>query len=614
MATIQPTEAPLVPLKEVDPDTILGIFLAGLECYAGHPAMLYHDGREWRPIEAAEVAGRVERIAAGLHGLGVRPGDRIALLSENRPEWALVDYASLALGAVDVPLYATLPPELIAYVLNDAGACVIFVSNRMQMAKILEIRERVPSLRTVVAFDDGGDTEGVTSLAELERLGAGRVETGEFPGLRALADAVAPDDVATLIYTSGTTGDPKGVELTHFNLASNVAASAQHEVCRISPSEVCLSFLPLSHAYERVLDYYYWRYGGTIAYVEAVDRMADAMLQVRPHVLGAAPRIFEKIYARVTSAHGIRGKIVAWAQRVGDGSVDARVAGRQTAPVGIAQKLADRLVFSKLRERTGGRIRAFLSGSAPLAPEIARFFWAAGLPVFEGYGLTESSPILTGNRPAATRLGSVGQPIPGTEIRITPEGEILARGPQIMRGYFGKSDATAEVIDEDGWLHTGDVGNFDDDGFLWITDRIKNLIVTAGGKNIAPAPIENAAALSPFVSQLVMIGDRRRFPALLVVPDLDFTRARAGEAGVTIGDPAALCRDERVIRLVEADILGRLTNFAHYEQPKKILLIPDEFTVESGELTPTLKVKRRIVEDRHREEIERMYAEAKRAE
>jgi long-chain acyl-CoA synthetase len=306
--------------------------------------------------------------------------------------------------------------------------------------------------------------------------------------------------------------------------------------------------------------------------------------------------------------------IVAWAQRVGDTSVDARVAGRQAGPVGIAQKLADRLVFAKLRERTGGRIRAFISGSAPLAPEIARFFWAAGLPVFEGYGLTESSPILTGNRPAATRLGSVGHPLPGTEIRITPEGEILARGPQIMRGYFGKPDATAEVVDQDGWLHTGDVGNFDEDGFLWITDRIKNLIVTAGGKNIAPAPIENAAALSPFVSQVVMIGDRRRFPALLVVPDLDFTRARAGEAGVATTDPAAFCRDPRVVKLVEADILGRLTTFAHYEQPKKILLIPDEFTVDSGELTPTLKVKRRIVEARYREEIERMYAEAKRAE
>jgi len=610
MATIQPTEAPVVPLKEVDPDTVLGVFLAGIEQYGDHPAMLYEAGGEWRPISAPEVLSRVERIAAELHAIGVRPGDRIAILSENRPEWAIADYASLALGAVDVPLYSTLPADQIEYILNDAGAIGIFVSSRDQLGKILEIRSRVPSLRIIVAFDDPGAAEDIVALAEIERRGAERIEAGGFPGIRALADSVAPQDLATLIYTSGTTGDPKGVELTHFNLTSNLAAAVQHEVFMVRPGEVALSFLPLSHAYERVLDYYYWRYGSTIAYVPAVDRMADAMVAVRPHVLGAAPRVFEKIYARVTAAHGLRGKIVTWAQQVGERSVDARVTGRQDGPQGFAQKLADRLVFSKLRARTGGRVRAFISGSAPLSPEIARFFWAAGLPVYEGYGLTESSPILTANRPGGSRLGSVGTPLPGTEIRIAPSGEILARGPQIMRGYFGMPEATAEAVDSDGWLHTGDVGHLDQDGYLWITDRLKNIIVTAGGKNIAPAPIENTAALSPFVSQVVMIGDRRRFPALLVVPELEFTRTRAREAGVTAEDPEEFCRDPRVVALVEKDVFGRLSRFAHHEQPKKILLIPREFTVDSGEITPTLKVKRRVVEEHYRDLIERMYAEA----
>ncbi len=609
MATTLPTDAPFVPLPSVEVDTIPKTFFAGLDRYGGHPAMLFKDGAGWQSLAGPDVSARVERIAAELYHLGIRPGDRVALLSENRPEWAMADFAVLGLGAADVPLYATLPPDQIAYILNDSAACAVFVSSRAQLAKILEVRDQTPALRTIIAFDDSGDAADVVTLSEVERLGGERIEAGLFPGLRALSTNVGPDDLATLIYTSGTTGDPKGVMLSHFNITSNIAASRQHDVFRVSPGFVALSFLPISHSYERVLDYFYWGSGVTIAYVDAVDKMADAMVEVRPHVLAAAPRVFEKIYARVMSASGFRAKLVAWAKEVGEASVDARLAGGQSGPVGIRQKLADRLVFSKLRAKTGGRIQAFASGSAPLSPDIARFFWAAGLPIYEGYGLTESSPILTGNRPGAVKLGSVGPPIPGTEVRIGPDGEILARGPQIMKGYFGKPEDTAGAVDSEGWLHTGDVGQLDADGFLWITDRIKNIIVTAGGKNVAPAPIENVAALSPFVSQVVMIGDRRRFPALLVVPDHAYTSERAKAIGVTDGGPEALARDPRVHEMIERDVLERLGRFASYERPKKVLLIPREFTVESGEITPTLKVKRRIVERNYQEAIERMYAE-----
>jgi long-chain acyl-CoA synthetase len=609
MATTHPSEAPFVPLPTVEVDTIPRTFFSGLERYGKHPAMLFKDASGWQSLSAQDVATRVDRIAAELHHLGVRPGDRIALLSENRPEWAMADFAVLGLGAADVPLYATLPADQIAYILNDSAVCAIFVSTRAQLAKILEVRDRAPTLRTIIAFDDPGGADAI-ALSDLERRGAERIEAGLFPGLRSMVASVGPDDLATLIYTSGTTGDPKGVMLSHFNIASNIAASRQHDVLRVSPGMVALSFLPISHSYERVLDYFYWGSGVTIAYVDAVDKMADAMAEVRPHVLAAAPRVFEKIYARVMSATGPRARLIAWAKKVGEASIDARLKGVQSGPVGLSQKIADRLVFAKLRARTGGRVQAFASGSAPLSAEIARFFWAAGLPVLEGYGLTESSPILTANRPGAVRLGSVGQPIPGTEIRISHEGEILARGPQIMKGYFGKPDETAEAVDAEGWLHTGDVGHLDDDGFLWITDRIKNIIVTAGGKNVAPAPIENAAALSPFVSQVVMIGDRRRFPALLVVPEYAHTSSRAREIGVTDGGLEALARDPRVHEMIERDVLARLTGFASYERPKKVLLIPREFTVESGEITPTLKVKRRIVERNYQDAIERMYAES----
>jgi len=432
---------------------------------------------------------------------------------------------------------------------------------------------------------------------------------GEFVGIRAISDRIGRDDLATLIYTSGTTGDPKGVMLTHYNIASNVAATRQHRVFDIRPGMVALSFLPLSHSFERMVDYYYWVAGATIAYVDAVDKVAESMLEVRPHVMAAAPRVFEKIYAKVMGATGIKKTLVLWAKKVGEAAVEDRLSGRRTGPTGLKEKLADKLVFSKLRERTGGRVQGFVSGSAPLSADVARLFWAAGLPVYEGYGLTETSPVLTANRPGQVRLGTVGAPLPGTEIRLSQEGEILARGPQIMKGYFNNPTETAETIDEERWLHTGDVGVIDPDGLVAITDRIKNIIVTAGGKNVAPAPIEGAVAMSPYISQVVMIGDRMPFTSLLVVPDYENLTGWARDEGITDAEPMALARDPRVRELLEKEALSRLAGFARYEMPKKVAVVPSEFTIEAGEMTPTMKVKRTVVEKNYRELIEELYSD-----
>lgn len=597
------------PLAAVAANTIPRIFFGAIDQRPTDRAMLHRRGSEWVPISTHEVARKVEQLAAALAMLGVRRGERVALISENRPEWAITDYALLGLGIIHVPIYATLPANQVAYILNDCAASAILVSNREQLEKVSALRVGVPSLQHVICFEDPGSESDALHLPELLARGQAELDAGRGLHFRDQALSVDPDDVATLVYTSGTTGDPKGVVLTHFNLASQVAAVHQHRVFELRPGEVALSFLPLSHVFERMTDYFYWDAGATIAYC-AVDAVADALLAVKPHVVAAAPRVFEKIYGRVMGGSGPRRALVHWAKRVGEAGVARRLAGA-TTPAGLREKLADRLVFSRLRARTGGQVRAFVSGSAPLSPEIARFFWAAGLPIYEGYGLTETSPVLTVNRPGGVRLGTVGQPIPGTELRIGDAGEILARGPQIMKEYWNRPDATAEIIDADGWLHTGDVGVIDADGFLSITDRIKNILVTAGGKNIAPQPIENEVAMSPYIAQVVMIGDRRPFPSLLVVPDLENLSVWARANGIDATDPEELAADRRVHDFIEREAFGRLQGLARYEMPKKIALIPHEFTIDSGELTPSLKIKRNVVEKHYGEVIEALY-EAKR--
>jgi long-chain acyl-CoA synthetase len=565
----------------------------------------------WLDIGYRDMAERVQEASVGLQELGVRRGDRVAILSENRPEWAIADYACLAARCTDVPIYPTLPARQAEYILRDSGAVAVLVSSAAQLEKVTKVRERLPALAHVIAFDDSATGADVLRFEQV--LQRGRAARERHPDWRASALEVVQDDLATLIYTSGTTGDPKGVMLSHGNIASNVTTSVA--LFSFTAEDECLSFLPLSHIFERMFGHYCMFHAGVVInYAESVDTVPADMQEIRPHLMASVPRLYEKIYARVLdsvrTASPLRKRIFAWSREVGERWAEATIARRPVSPaLKLQHALADRLAFAKLRARTGGRIRFFISGGAPLSPDIARFFYAAGLPILEGYGLTETSPVMAVNTFRNHRLGTVGKAIPEVEIRIAPDGEIVTRGPNVMCGYFNKPEATAEAIDEEGWFHTGDIGIIDADGYLSITDRKKDLIVTAGGKNIAPQPIELLARTSKFVSSAVMIGDRRPFPIMLVVPNPVQVKGWAEHKGLPDGELGQLIDHPEVRRKIEREVRMTLRDLAQFEMPKKLLILPKEFTVEAGELTPTLKVRRRIVEEHNRAAIEALYLE-----
>jgi long-chain acyl-CoA synthetase len=562
-------------------------------------------------LSYAELADQVQDFSLGLLELGVSPGDRVAILSENRPEWAVADYACLAARCTDVPIYPTLPAKQAEYILGDSGSVAVLVSSATQLEKVLAVKERLPAIRHVIALEHQAPEPGVLGWSEV--LARGRAARERYPDWRAAALRVAPEDIATIIYTSGTTGDPKGVMLTHGNIASNVSTCVP--LFSFSAADECLSFLPLSHIFERMFGHYSMFHAGVVInYAEGIDTVPADMQDRRPTVMASVPRLYEKIYSRVLDsvrASSVpRQRIFRWARRVGEEWAERTLEGRPVrAGLAMQRRLADRLVFSKLRARTGGRIRFFISGGAPLSAEIARFFYAAGMPILEGYGLTETSPVIAVNTFAHQKLGTVGPPIPGVEVQIAPDGEILVRGPNIMCGYYRKPEATAEALDADGWFHTGDIGVIDAEGYLRITDRKKDLIVTAAGKNIAPQPIESLAKTSRYVSNAVMLGDRRPFPIMLVVPNADVLRDWGARHGVTEETVEALLGRAEVRGAVEREVRKTLRDLAQFEMPKKFLLVPRDFSVEAGELTPTLKVRRRIVEERHRAAIEALYAE-----
>jgi len=563
-------------------------------------------GDELETLGVAETAEIVTEVAAAVRASGVQPGDRAAILSENRTEWALADWGCILAHVADVPIYDTLPADQAAFILEDAGVKLLFASTPEQGRKAQDaLRQAGLEGVPIVLFEGAEEVDGTIGWEEFRVRGR---ETGTtLDDLRSAAAELSPDALATLIYTSGTTGTPKGVMLTHANLHSNVVASGR--VLPISDSDVSLSFLPLSHVFQRMVDYLlFWR-GCGLARAHDIQSVAADFKLVRPTIEVSVPRLYEKVYNKVTDASGVKGALVNWAVSVGMRWADATLEGRRVGPLlALQHRGADRLVFSKVRAAVGGRLRFFVSGGAPLAPDLARFFFAAGLPILEGYGLTETSPVTNVNPPDGIRIGTVGPPIPGTELRIAEDGEILARGPQIMKGYYNRPDATAEVIDAEGWFRTGDIGQLDPDGYLRITDRKKDLIVTAGGKNVAPQPIENRLKTHPFVEQVVMIGDQRKFCALLVVPAFDVVERWAAENGVSAKGRAALVADTRVQAEFEG-VLAQLSDLARYEQPKKIGLLTREFSIEDGTLTPTQKVKRRTVQSLYADEIDRLYAE-----
>jgi long-chain acyl-CoA synthetase len=598
--------------------TLTQLFFTTVDRHAGLPAAFRSKvGGAWVAVTHRQALERVQAISLGMRELGIAPGDKVAIISENRPEWALSDYACLTARATDVPIYPTLTAKQTEYILRDSESVAAFVSTAAQLDKVLEVKGNLPGLKHVIVFDAPAPAaaprrgEGIVSLEAVEAKG--RAAAPKHPNWRTEALEAQPDDLATLIYTSGTTGEPKGVMLSHYNIWSNVQAVLQ--MIPIGGGDECLSMLPLSHSYERMVDYTLFQAGVIINYAESFDTVAANLGEVKPTVVLSVPRLYEKVYARVLenalSGSAIKRTIFFWAKRAGEQWATLSLAGLPIpGALKVKKTLADRLVFSKLRARTGGRIRFFVSGAAPLSADIAKFFYSAGLPIIEGYGLTESSPVLTLNPLDRIKLGTVGRAIPGVELKIAQDGEILASGPNIMKGYFKQPEATREVLDEAGWLRTGDIGELDSDGYLKITDRKKELLKTAGGKYIAPQPIELLVKRNKFVANAMLYGDRRKFPIVLIVPNFDNLERWAQERGLTYGTRAELLQLPDVLAKVEREVMSMLRDLAKFETPKKVVLLENDFTIESGELTPTLKVKRRVVEKRYKDLIDAAYASA----
>ncbi len=575
-----------------------------------------------------EFFEQVRDLSLGLSALGMRAGDRVAILSESRPEWLATDLAVVTAGAVTVPIYPTLSAPQVRYILQDCGARLIVLSTRAQLEKVRAIRHEVPALEAVIAIEPDGapvmsgpakagpyalnDTVGPHALSDVIARGHARM-TGEWGPAREFRDAaraIQPDQLATIIYTSGTTGEPKGVMLTHGNLASNMRGGA--DVLAVNQEDVALSFLPLSHSFERTVSYIYLYAGVTLVFAESIETVGRDIPAVRPTVMTGVPRAFEKLQSRIIekgqAGSAAQAAIFRWAIGVARARGAAMLRGRQVPPlVALQAAVADRLVFSKIRDGLGSRIRYVVSGSAPLGSDTAEFFQGVGLPVIEGYGLTETAPILTVNPPAAPRVGTVGKALPGVELRIAADGEILARGPNVMPGYYNKPQATADAI-RDGWFHTGDIGSIDEDGYLRITDRKKDLLVTSGGKKIAPQPIEAVLKRNPLVGEALLLGDRRKFAVALIVPDFAALERRLKDLGRPPGERDELVRRADVLALYQEIVDALNRDLSQFEKIKKIALLPTEFSIEKGELTPTMKVKRKVIEERWRDTIEQLYA------
>jgi len=564
--------------------------------------MLQRGALGWVPISSTEIYRSVVGVARTLESWGVSKGDRVAILSENRPEWTITDFAALALGAVTVPVYATQTTEQTAFLLNDCGARVIAVSTRNQLEKVLTIQRHTPVERILVM--DAVETAHAVHMQQLMLQGP----TDCDPEFDARARSIGPDDLATIIYTSGTTGTPKGAMLTHGNMASNVAC-AMDAFGFGTKDEVSVSFLPLSHVTARHVDFALLYRGVVLAYCPDIAKLAQFLLEVQPNIFIGVPRVYEKIRQQVIAkAPGFPARAVyRWALGVGRAHRNETLAGTQ--PAALSWQIANRLVFSKVRAGMGGKAEEFISGGAPLGLELAEWYADIGIPIHEGYGLTETSPVIAVNTPAVHKLGTVGKPLANLEVRIADDGEVLVRGPSIFKGYWNRPVETQAVF-VDGWFKTGDIGHLDSDGFLSITDRKKDLIKTSGGKFIAPQPIENSLKLNPLIGTAVVFGDRRKFPAVLIAPHFPALEdwARANE--VEFGSREELVANAKVQALYEGIIEDLNQNLARFEKLKRVLVVPEELSAEDGTLTHTLKVRRRGIEERYRTLIDDMYAKA----
>jgi long-chain acyl-CoA synthetase len=562
--------------------------------------MMHRQAIQWVSISSAELYRQVVGVASTLRQWGINKGDRVAILSENRPEWTVADFACLTIGAVVVPIYATLTGEQSAFVLEDAGARVVFVSSEKQFAKINAIREKTPVERVVVM--DAVETAHAFHMQRLMRDGPSERD----PQFEALAHSVRPDDLATIIYTSGTTGTPKGAMLTHGNMASNINFSLDEFPVR--GGEISISFLPLSHVTARHVDFAMLHRRVTLAFVSFLEQLPQALAEVRPTIFVGVPRVYEKVHGQVdTKAAGFPKKLIyRWAISVGKEHRAEILAGK--VPTSFGWKLADRLLYSKIRAGMGGRAELFISGGAPLGRKLAEWYADIGIRIHEGYGLTETSPVIAVNTPKAHKLDTVGKPLTNVEVRIADDGEILVRGPSVFQGYWNRTEETRSAF-ADGWFKTGDIGNVDADGFLSVTDRKKDLIKTSGGKFIAPQPLENALKHNALVGEAVILGDKQRFPAVLIAPYFPLLEDWARANQIVFSSREELVTNTKVRELYQGIVADVNRDLARFEQLKKVLLIPDELTAENGALTASMKLRRRAVEDRYRGQIEEMYAD-----
>jgi long-chain acyl-CoA synthetase len=599
-------------LLDEEPRTLGELLLLSHKTHRRPDMLRYRSEGEWRSISSQEVVTRSENIALGLYSLGLRKGDRAAILAANSPQWTLADAGCQFAGIIDVPIYTTLAPQSICYILNDSGARLLFLENGEHYENIAAILPECKSVETVVILQGPlPTTEGLVSLAELEESG-GALHARNSNLIADLDKAVMPEDVATLIYTSGTTGEPKGVMLSHNNLVSNVIDAS--EKYAFAQDDVSLSVLPLSHVFERTAMYLYLFNGMSVHYAESIEKVPENLREVRPTIFVGVPRIFEKVYAKAklqaAQAGGVKEKIFDWAIEVAKEWAMCRERG-EPVPFGLGLKhsIADKLVYSKLRDFFGGRLRYCITGGAALSDDIFLIFTGAGIAIMQGYGLTETSPVISSNNPSGIRVGTVGRPIRNVEVRIAEDGEIEATGPGIMYGYYNKLDATREVFTEDGWFRTGDIGEIDSDGFLKITDRKKELFKTSGGKYIAPTPIEQMIRSSRFVSQAVLVGNGRKFASALIVPNFEMLESYAKHKGLDLSTPAEFCASPKIKDLFERQVAAHTAGLAQYETVKKIALLENELTVDGGELTPTMKVKRRVVDEKYRPVIDGMYEE-----
>jgi long-chain acyl-CoA synthetase len=588
------------------PATLNDVFFAATERNLER-VMLYRHAGTWQPISSTDLHRKVAATVRSLQEWGIRKGDRVAILSENRPEWTIADFAILLLGAVTVPVYSTLTPEQTAFTLRDSGATLVFVSTEVQLRKIQTIFSQT-QVRKIVVMDrlDAAAPDSTELCAFMAAL-TKRAPVTLDSRTESFARSIAPDDLATIIYTSGTTGVSKGVILTHGNMASNIAYSLRG--FDMHPGQLSVSFLPLSHVTARHVDLTLLYHGVTLAYCPFIENLPQTLLEVRPTLCISVPRVYEKIYAKAEMiARGFpKRAIYNWGISVGRAHKPEILAGQ--IPNAIKWKLANKLVFSKIRDGMGGRIETFISGGAPLGRQLAEWFATVGIRIHEGYGLTETSPVIAVNTPINHRIGTVGRVLQNLEVRIAEDGEIMVRGPSVFKGYWNRPEETANAF-QDGWFKTGDIGHIDAEGYLSVTDRKKELIKTSGGKFIAPQPIESSIKLNPLVALAVVIGDKRKFACVLISPNFASLEQWARANGVPFTSRAELVSNSTVQTLYEGIVAEVNKNLARFETLKRVILVPDEFTAENGTLTPTLKLRRRVVEERYRSQIEEVYEQA----